>query len=304
MKNLKNVVVLCGGQSGEREVSFKSAEAVFEELKDLYPTRLIHLDENRLPDDLNAEKDLIFPVTHGDFGEDGQLQALLEQSGFSYLGSDSKASALCMNKMWSKRLAQEHDLPALPAIALNNDQELNEMSLCETLKTTSFVLKPIDKGSSIGVHICKDFRALEDVWSTIFSGNWMVEPYIKGRELTLGLLHGKPMGVVEIRPKHGFYDFKNKYTSGACEYLYPAPIALETEQEIKSIGSAFFQYANCRDLGRIDCLLEPDGHLWFLEMNTIPGMTDQSLFPKSAACVGLSFESLLKQLIEEALKRC
>ena len=304
MKNLKRVVILSGGQSGERDVSFKSAEPVFEVLKKLYPTHLIRLDENQLPDDLNPKEDLIFPLIHGDFGEDGQLQTLLEQGGFSYIGSDSKTSALCMDKMRSKQLAQAHQLPVLPGIALKIGQNLDETFLCETLGSNSFVLKPIDKGSSIGVHLCNDFNELKAIWSTLSAGNWMVERYVRGRELTLGILKGEPLGVVEIRPKHGFYDFKNKYTSGACEYLYPAPIAPEITQKVQSIGVEFFRHAKCRDFGRIDCILEPDGNLWLLEMNTIPGMTAQSLFPKSAACIGLSFENLLKQLIDEALKRC
>ena len=304
MRHLKNIVILCGGQSGERDVSFKSAEPVFETLKKLYPTRLIRLDENKLPDGLDPEEDLIFPVTHGDFGEDGQLQALLEQEHFAYIGSDSKTSALCMDKMRSKQLAEAHHLPVLPGITLKVGQKLDEAFLYEILGCTSFVLKPTDKGSSIGVHLCDNFKALKEIWSTISAGNWMVERYAKGRELTLGILQGKPMGIVEIRPKHGFYDFKNKYTSGACEYLYPAPISPELTQKMKTMGAEFFRYANCRDFGRIDCILEPDGHLWLLEMNTIPGMTAQSLFPKSAACVGLSFENLLKQLIEEAIKPC
>lgn len=304
MKNLKNIVILCGGQSGERDVSFKSAEPVFDVLKKWYPTRLIRLDENKLPNDLNPEEDLIFPLTHGDFGEDGQLQALLEFGHFSYLGSDSKTSALCMDKMRSKRLAQEHHLPVLPGIALENGQELNQNVICDTLQGTSFVLKPTDKGSSIGVHICPDFDDLKEVWGTISSGHWMIERYAEGRELTLGIFQGSPMGIVEIRPKHGFYDFRNKYTSGACEYLFPAPIDSEISEKMQEIGCSFFQHANCRDFGRIDCILEPDGHLWFLEMNTIPGMTSQSLFPKSAACVGISFENLLKQLIQKALERC
>ena len=304
VKKLKNIVILCGGQSGERDVSFKSAEPVFETLKKLYPTHLIRLDENKLPGGLDPEEDLIFPVTHGDFGEDGQLQTLLEQGGFTYIGSDSKTSALCMDKMRSKQLAQTHHLPVLPGIALQLGQKLDETFICETLGGTSFVLKPTNKGSSIGVHLCSDFGDLKEVWSTISEGNWMVERCAHGRELTLGILQGEPMGIVEIRPKHGFYDFKNKYTSGACEYLYPAPIGTEFTQKMKAVGVAFFQDANCRDFGRIDCILEPDGHLWLLEMNTIPGMTAQSLFPKSAACIGLSFENMLKQLIEKALKRC
>lgn len=304
MKNLKEIVILCGGQSGERAVSLKSAEPVFEVLKKWYPTRLICLDENKLPEGLDPQKDLIFPLIHGDFGEDGHVQALLESGGFSYLGSDSKASMLCIDKMRSKQLAQEHHLPVLPGMVLKVGQELNEAFICDALKSTSFVLKPTDKGSSIGVHICDNFEILKEIWSIQSSGHWMLEPYVSGRELTVGILQGKAMGVVEIRPKQGFYDFKNKYTSGACTYLYPAPVDLEITKKIQAIGVSFFRYANCRDFGRIDCILAPDGNLWFLEMNTIPGMTDQSLFPKSAACLGISFEQLLKQLIDGVLGRC
>lgn len=303
MKDFKNVVILCGAQSGEREISIKSAQPVFDVLKNLYPTRLIQLEENKLPDDLNPASDLIFPLTHGDFGEDGQLQKLLEQNHFSYLGSDSVSSALCIDKIRSKHLARRIGLPTLPCVALFPGQMLTEYALTAALKTSSFVLKPTNKGSSIGVHICHTFHDLLSIWEKISTGTWMVEPYVQGRELTLGVLQGKALGVVEICPKTGFYDFKNKYTAGACEYIYPADISAEILQKMQSIAVEFFKYANCLDFGRIDCILTPDDQVWFLEMNTIPGMTDQSLFPKSAACVGISFESLLKRLIEGALKR-
>ena len=297
MKNLKNIVILCGGQSGERDVSIKSAEPVFEVLKNLYSTKLIRLDENKLPKELDAGTDLIFPLIHGDFGEDGQLQLLLEQGDFAYLGSDSKASALCIDKMRSKQLALKCGLPALPGIMLKAGEAL-DATLSEHLGGTSFVLKPIDKGSSIGVHLCKDFMALNEVWSKIDTGNWMIERFVHGRELTVGVLQGKALGAVEIRPKHGFYDFKNKYTAGACEYLFPAPIDEKTLQMLQSIAAEFFKQAGCLDFGRVDFILEPNGDVWFLEMNTIPGMTGQSLLPTSAACVGISFEKLLVSLIE------
>lgn len=302
MKILKNIVILCGGQSGERDVSIKSAEPVFNVLKNLYPTQLIRLDENKLPEGLNADTDLIFPLIHGDFGEDGQLQLLLEQGHFAYLGSDSTSSALCIDKMRSKQLALQHGLPALPGIMIKAGDELDK-ALLKDLGGNAYMLKPTDKGSSIGVHLCKNYEALQSAWEEIRTGTWMIEPYVHGRELTVGLLQGKALGAVEIRPKHGFYDFKNKYTAGACEYLFPAPIEEETLLRLQEVAVDFFKYAGCLDFGRVDFILEPNGNVLFLEMNTIPGMTSQSLLPKSAACVGIPFEKLLTSLIEEARKR-
>lgn len=303
MKNFKSIVILCGGQSGEREVSLHSAEPVFEALKRMYPTQLLRLDENTLPKELNPETDLIFPLIHGDFGEDGRLQALLEERNFTYVGSDAKASALCMDKIRSKHLAAENGLPVLPAVELTIGQALDRASIEKTLKTTAFVLKPTDKGSSIGVHLCENFDALCVAWSDIKEGHWMIEPYVHGRELTVGILHGKALGVGEICPKEGFYDYHNKYTEGACEYIFPALLEDTVAERLRRFSEIFFKVAGCRDFGRADFVTDTDGNVWFLEMNTIPGMTAQSLLPKSAACVGITFEALLRGLVNGACER-
>ena len=204
--------------------------------------------------------------------------------------------------MRSKQLALQHGLPALPGIMIKAGDKLDK-ALLKDLGKNAYVLKPTDKGSSIGVHLCKDYEELQSTWEAIRTGTWMIEPYVHGRELTVGLLQGKALGAVEIRPKHGFYDFKNKYTAGACEYLFPAPIEEETLLRLQEVAADFFKYAGCLDFGRVDFILEPNGDVWFLEMNTIPGMTSQSLLPKSAACVGMPFEELLTTLIEGARKR-
>ena len=303
MKFFEKIVILCGGQSGEREVSLHSSEPVFETLKNLYPTQLLRLDENRLPTELNPETDLIFPLIHGDFGEDGRLQALLEERNFTYVGSDAKASALCMDKMRSKHLAAENGLSVLPTVELTFGQALNKEMFEKTLKSTAFVLKPTDKGSSIGVHLCSNFDALQVAWAEVQDGHWMIEPYVRGRELTVGILHGKAIGVGEICPKEGFYDYHNKYTEGACEYIFPARLEDTVTECLRRFSEIFFKVAACRDFGRADFIMDTDGNVWFLEMNTIPGMTAQSLLPKSAACVAISFEELLKRLIEGACER-
>lgn len=303
MKKFKEIVILCGGISGEREVSIRSAQCVYEALKNYYPVRSICLDRNALPEDLNPETDFIFPLVHGDFGEDGALQRLLDQQNFAYLGSDVAASECCIHKMQSKRLAQTQGIPVLPALALQPRQPLDRAFLEDTLQCTAFALKPENKGSSLGVHLCPDFDTLQAAWDTIHGGLWMLEPYIHGRELTIGLLQGQALGVVEIRPKHGFYDYHNKYTVGASEYLYPAPIPPDTTKAVQSFSAKFFKAAQCLDFGRADFLLEPNGNVWFLEMNTIPGVTAQSLVPKSAACVGLAFSDFLKKMVEGAQRR-
>ena len=303
MKHFERIIILCGGQSGEREVSLHSAEPVFKTLKTLYPTEWVTLDANALPTELNPETDLIFPLVHGDFGEDGQLQSLLEEKKFIYIGSDSASSALCMDKMRSKRLAAEKGISVLPAIKLTIGQVLDKEELEKTLKSTAFVLKPTDKGSSIGVHLCENFDALCAAWAEVKEGHWMLEPYARGRELTVALLHGKALGVGEICPKEGFYDYHNKYTEGACDYFFPADISEEAAKKLQTATEVFFNAAKCRDFGRADFIMDANGNVWFLEMNTIPGMTAQSLLPKSAACVGIMFEALLRELVKGACER-
>ena len=303
MKFFERIVILCGGQGGEREVSLHSAEPVFEALKKVYPTRLLRLDANALPTELNPETDLIFPLIHGDFGEDGRLQALLEERNFTYIGSDAKVSALCMDKIRSKHLAAENGISVLPAVEPTVGQALDREVLEKTLKSKTFVLKPTDKGSSIGVHLCENFDALCTVWAEIKDGHWMIEPYVRGRELTVGLLHGKALGVGEICPKEGFYDYHNKYTEGACDYFFPASLEEAVAERLRRFSEIFFKAAGCRDFGRADFIMDTGGETWFLEMNTIPGMTAQSLLPKSAACVGISFEEFLKRLIEGVCER-
>jgi len=303
MKHFERIIILYGSLSGERDVSLHSESLVFEALKDRYPTQSLYLEENRLSEGINPETDLIFSVIPGDFSEDGQLQAVLEEKGFTYVGSDAKASALCMDKIRSKHLAAENGLSVLPVIEPTIGQALDREMLEKTLKSTAFVLKPTDKGSSIGVHLCEDFDALRKAWSEVKEGHWMIEPYVCGRELTVGLLHGKALGVGEICPKQGFYDYHNKYTEGACDYFFPAHLEEAIAERLRHSSEIFFKAAACRDFGRADFIMDTDGNVWFLEMNTIPGMTTQSLLPKSAACVGITFEALLRRLVDGVCER-
>lgn len=298
----ETVIVLYGGQSGEREVSLRSATRTIEALEKYFRVTPLCLEENQVPNSLSPEMGIVFPLIHGDFGEDGQLQAVLEERGFAFVGSGSLSSALCMNKVKTKRIAQKENIETLPTLHLPAKTHLSLADIEAALGKT-LVIKPTDKGSSIGVKITHSAEELQAAWTQVTEGDWMLEPYVKGRELTIGILNGKGMGVVEIVPKVGFYDYHNKYTPAATEYIYPAQIPASAEKKIRKAAEIIFDKANCIDFARADFILDDNNQPWFLEMNTIPGMTAQSLFPKSASCEGYSFEEVLRIMVESAIKR-
>ncbi|MDR2629111.1 MAG: hypothetical protein LBC30_03940, partial [Puniceicoccales bacterium] len=166
-----------------------------------------------------------------------------------------------------------------------------------------FVVKPNDRGSSIGVtriYGAKDFLCYGKDW---MRGNWIVEPYIAGREITVGILDGHALAVIEICPRDGFYDYAHKYTMGATEYLVPAPLTESETRNVQAISEQIFQACGCRDFGRLDFILNDRGEFNFLEINTSPGMTATSLLPKAAAAVGINFSALCRRMIDFAFER-
>ena len=297
------IVALCGALSPERDVSLRSGAACAEALAKTFPAvRLVVLEENALPADLDPARHVIFPVIHGDFGEDGRLQSELESRGFAYAGSDSVASALCIDKVATKKRVRAAGVPVSPEVAFAAPRRPRALSVVRRLGR-SIVMKPADKGSSVGLHMLSGSRSLGRVLSRIRSGNWMIEPRLRGRELTVGLLDGKAMGVVEIVPKSGDYDYRSKYTAGATRYLFPAPIPDAVAADIRAQAEKLFAACGCRDFARADVILLPSGRFFFLEVNTLPGLTATSPLPKSASCVGLDFPSLTRRMIEPALRR-
>lgn len=299
------IIVLCGAQSPEREVSVRSGTACAEALRSTFPeTELRVLEENALPEDLNPQRDIIFPVIHGDYGEDGKIQRELESRGFSYAGCDTASSEICIDKSITKKIMREHGIPATDDITFRVSARPDVSAVIAHLGE-ALVVKPADKGSSVGLFLPTGSAELQ----TVLEGNlsaaekWIIEPRLSGRELTVGLLGGKAMGIVEIRPKTGVYDFTNKYTSGNTEYLFPAPIEESIAARIKAQAEKLFTVCGCRDFSRADVILCPDGSFYFLEVNTIPGLTATSLLPKSASCVGLDFPALTAAMIRPAIER-
>lgn len=301
MANPESIVVLYGGVGPEREASLLGGPAIAEALSKQFAVELLRIDSEQLPESIEGETSIVFPALHGDFGEDGCLQRLLEEAGIHYCGSDSDASRLCMLKEQTKKRAHQLGIPAPKGIAFEGTRAPLADAVIDELGP-SLVIKPSDQGSSVGLSFTEHRSALGVALSKIRSGNWMIEQRIHGREFTVGLLEGKAMGIVEILSPGGVYDFSAKYTPGATEYRYPADLEPTIAAQIRQSAEALFAECGCRDFARIDFLLEGDIP-YFLEVNTLPGLTSTSLLPKSASCIGLDFEALAREMVLPAIRR-
>jgi len=334
------ILVLMGGSSPERMVSLKSGEAVADGLNrkghqvlKMDPARpekvftsseklcegLIGetpagknepLDVHRIETLLQCIKkysiDLMFPMLHGGWGEDGRLQAVLELADIPFVGSGSASSALAMNKHLAKRIVSSEGVltPEYYFVPRNSLDKIPH--ICRKFGYP-LVIKPNASGSTVGVTILPDDRNLNQAieLAAAQQDDVLVERYIPGRELTAGLLEGQGMSVVEIVPQDGYYDYKHKYTSGQSNYICPANLEAKITRRCLEQSAIAFQLLGCQVYGRVDFRLTNDGKLYFLEVNTIPGMTDQSLVPKSAAAIGISFDELVNRIavISMNLKR-
>ena len=300
MKFSRKVIVLCGAISAERDVSIRSGSAVANALPG---AQLVELTENILPEWINANEHVVFPVIHGDYGEDGQEQMELEARGIAYAGCDATASRLCIDKVATKKIMRSAGVPAIPEVAFAGDAKPAAKALLQSLGE-SMIIKPADKGSSVGLYVLNGLTEIEAALKKLsVDGQWMAERRLVGREMSIGLLDGKALGIVEIVPKQGVYDYQTKYTKGSSEYIFPAPIAPECTRWIQVAAEKLFAATGCRDFARADLFLEPSGDFYFLEINTMPGMTETSLMPKSASCLGLSFTTLVDKMIAPALNR-
>ncbi len=293
-------VVLCGAVSPEREVSLRSGRAVAGALPGC---RLVELERNELPEWLDAARHVVIPVIHGDYGEDGAVQAELDARGIAYAGCEAAASRLCLDKVATKRVMRAAGVPAIPELAFAGAAKPTAAGLVAALGP-QVVIKPADKGSSVGLYVVDGEAAIADVLAQIPpSGQWMAERRLQGREMSIGILGGEAMGLVEIVPRKGVYDYQSKYTKGSSDYIYPAPVPAELAARVRSAAEALFRACGCRDFARADLFLEPDGHFYFLEINTMPGMTETSLMPKSASCAGLDFPALVQRMTAPVFAR-
>jgi D-alanine-D-alanine ligase len=296
------IAVLYGGTSTEREVSLGSGRAVAIAMARSYPTQLIEITADEVPKGLDQTKHVVFSTLHGGFGEDGGMQRALDFAGISYAGCDSKSSALTMNKTLTKQAASAQGVTVAKALVFPSTRRPSADEVVAALGE-QVVVKPNDQGSSVGLSLVQNREQLNTALENLTPGSWLIEERIVGRELSVGVLAGQAMGIVEIRPKSGMYDYASKYTKGMTQYLAPAPLDDDVTRTVKRAAETAFAACGCRDYARVDFILRGDGALYLLEINTLPGMKETSLLPMSAHCAGLDFTALVREMVKPALQR-
>jgi len=296
-----HVTVLMGGPSAEREVSLRSGQAVAAALAET-GARVAALDIRDEHFTLPEATDVVFIALHGTFGEDGTLQRMLEERGVPYTGSDPDASALAFDKAAAKAVFGEAGIPTPRGRVLT--ERGCRMDSWDPI-TLPVVVKPARQGSSVGVSIVRLQSELEAACELAWRSDdkLVIEEFIDGRELTVGILGDRALPPIELKPKQAFYNYEAKYTTGQTEYLVPAPLDAPTTARVHHVAQRAHRCLGCRDYSRVDMLLDPSGRLFVLEVNTIPGCTNTSLFPKAAQAAGLSFQDVCARLVEMALAR-
>lgn len=335
MKELKKIIILSGGFSSERAISLQSSKAVAKTFaKNNYAVYLIDIaspDEFflvnkekqefpnfdkkynsfsadvvlKLVDNLNKlNADTIFIGLHGGEGENGKIQALLDLCNFSYTGSNHKASAIGMDKIFCKVLANFNKIPTadFKVFTAKELEELSSLNYLEKIISKfgyPVVFKANEQGSSVGVYIFESFQDFESNFLEIknLGDDFILEKYIKGHEISIPVIEGSAYPIVEIKPHEGFYDYEHKYKKGVTDHICPAPLSECVANKIRNYAIKIYNLIGCKDYARVDFIISEENIPYFLEINTLPGMTELSLTPESAKEAGVDFISLLETII-------
>jgi D-alanine-D-alanine ligase len=294
-----NIVVMLGGPSAEREVSLRTGAAVAQALRSL-GHRVDEVDPRMDSWRLPQGTQVVFLALHGTYGEDGTVQRRLDELGVPYTGCDAESSRIAFDKFLTKQRCVDAGVPTARFVVVDSPAASWPRGW-----NPPVVLKPVRQGSSVGLQFVDRVSdwgaALAEALR--YDTQVLVEERIIGRETTVGILAGKPLPVVEVRPRTGVYDYQSKYTSGATEYLCPAPFDAETTERIQAAALGVFNAVGCRDYARVDVMVRGDTEPLVLEVNTLPGMTETSLLPKAAAAAGLSYAQLCQKMIDLAMVR-
>jgi D-alanine-D-alanine ligase len=302
--DMLKVAVLMGGISREREVSLQSGKCVAEALKkagvnvipsDIKPDSLDILDDKTI--------DVFFIALHGTFGEDGTLQKILESKDLIYTGSSSKSSRLAFDKWESKKRFTAAGVLVPDSILFEPGKKKAEIEKKIRQLGSKYVIKPLREGSTIGISIADDPKNAVEAAKKCAAefGECMIESFIKGREITVGILGKQALPILEIRPPAGFYDYHAKYIGDKTEYVFDSINNHTLVDKVQESAITCFNSLGCRGAARIDFIIGEDGKPYALEINTIPGMTSHSLLPKAAAKIGISMSRLCLKIVELAL---
>ena len=330
-KDKIKIALIVGGTSSERDVSKDSSKSILVALKNLgYKYKIIDpayglnqpaseeeyftknsctgLSNRNYIEIINSpafdDVDLAFIGLHGKWGEDGTIQSLFELREIKYTGSGILPSALAMNKHMSKIIFKHHGIPTPLWFLLDKNNNKTETVKKQVENSFGFpcIIKPNDQGSTVGLSICENAESFDRCVNMAFdySASVMIEEYIVGRELTVGILGDKILPVLEIIPKHGLYDYECKYTDGMSEYIVPADIPDKVRKTLEDNAATAFNALDCASYGRVDFKVNNKNEAFCLEVNTLPGMTSHSLVPKMAKAAGISFDEVIERIIREA----
>ncbi len=333
------IVVLCGGDGVERIVSLASGDAVggwlasagydVVKLNPTQPEKTFSANKPMAPPEIGIappqaassrfnplqvvkflealgklKPDLAFPIIHGDWGENGTLQSLLEWIGLPYTGSTPLASALAMHKQKAKELWQPRHILTPKGIVVPLKIAAQKETLEKAFSEIGFpaVCKPLHGGSTVGLTIVREPGAIVQAAQAVvnLSDDLLIEQYIDGREITVVILNGKPLPLIEIRPHEGFYDYHNKYTSGRSDYICPATVEDALHDRMQRDAVNAYQSLGCSGFARVDFLVTSANEAYCLELNTLPGMTQHSLVPKAAKAAGIEPPELVDRIVKEA----
>jgi D-alanine-D-alanine ligase len=286
-----------GGISREREISLRTGSAILKALQEGgYQAIGIEVSTDIVMRLLAERLEVAFIALHGRWGEDGTVQGLLELLRIPYTGSGVLASALAMNKIKAKEIFLHQGIPT-PKFITPQGEAIQEPPF-----PPPWVVKPVSEGSTIGISTVMDRKGLEQAVRRAqgYDREVLIERFIKGKELTVGILQGRPLPIIEIVPQKGFYDYQAKYTPGMTQYLCPARISDQKQNELGRLALKAYHALGCSSCARVDLFLSEEGEAFVTEVNTIPGMTETSLVPKAAAHVGISFPQLVAIICEEA----
>jgi D-alanine-D-alanine ligase len=292
MRNNK-IAVLYGGKSNEREVCIKTGNAVYNTLvKNGYnKVYLIDVDKDICIKLNELRPDICFIALHGTYGEDGKIQGLLEMLEIPYTGSGVAANAIAFDKDITKKLFKLYEI------------NTPEYCLADNIENVKYpcIVKPAREGSTIGISIVENESELKPAIDEArkFDDKVIIEDFIQGKEITVSILNGEVLPQIYIKPKSGFYDYESKYTKGKTEYLFETGISKEKEQEINDFALKAYQALSCEGAARVDFIFDGE-NAWALEINTLPGMTETSLLPKSVERAGMNFLRLIEELLKGA----
>ena len=290
--------ILMGGLSEEREISLMTGQAVTDSCNRVgYIVSEFSFRSNyyRLLKGLKSQ-DIIFNALHGGIGENGKIQSWMNENGIKNTGSGAESSALCMDKNKSKIIAKDNNIPTPNWEMLDSKNHLPALAM-------PYVIKPNDQGSTVGLTMVYNESEIKSAIQKAFtySNSVMAEEYIQGNELTVTVLSDKAYPIIEIKPSHELYDYECKYIPGMSRYICPAALPIDLTKTIQKDTEKIFQKLGCGVYARADYILNNKQEYYFLEMNTLPGMTSTSLVPKSVNVAGMSFDELVKNIIEISL---